>query len=279
MVAEPAYDPFAPTPDPAPAMDLQPEPVSEPEAPVSEPDLGVSEDVTPMAAEPAYDPFALTTDPEPEAASELEDLVAQPEPAAVARAQEVLVESEPVAPTPAAPSFATNDAQTAKPRSVPSVVVTPARYAGVTAALETVSNKDRWIIVSVVAAVLVTGGFIWLATLPAGEPAAIDLNAAPPSAPGVIPETIDAEPAGEAAAPSVVARTAPVETTPAPTVSPVAPAPRPRVVAPARQAAAETPTPAPAPTIETAPLVVEAPPPAQPLPTDPEAPIPTQPQG
>lgn len=167
----------------------------------------------------------------------------------------------------------------AAPRSLPSVVVTPAIYATVSAAIETVTKKDRWIVVVAVLALLITGGFIWLATLPPGGGEPLDLDAPPPAASGltveVVEPTISTEPVGDVAPDPVT----PIENR-TPVRAEVAPAP----TAPARQAAAPVVTPAPPPTtqprpyIETAPLVVEPPTPAQPAPTDNDAPIGTGPQ-
>jgi hypothetical protein len=138
--------------------------------------------------------------------------------------------------------------------------------------------------------VVVTGGFIWLATLPAGDAPPLDMDAPPPAAPGVaIADPVDTTAipaAGEA--PSVVRMeeiTAPV---PAPAEErPAAVASRPTPAAPRsmtptalvrQDAPAAVPVEPDAPNIEPEPLIVPPPTAAQPAPTDPDAPIETRPQ-
>lgn len=236
-------------------------PAAEPVAPV-EADVAVFE---PLIESPPQPPEPELT-PEPAPAAPL-DLVVEPE------------APEPALTAP--PPLSAEVPPAAEPRKLPSVVVTPAIYATVGAALEKVSHKDRWLVFAGIAAVLVTGAFIWLATLPAPRPvdrAPTPALAAPP--PFETPPVAEVE--AEAAVPAT--RPAPVRAEPAPAApvaaEPVAPA-RPRAQAPAASApvaVAPVEAAAPTPRIETAPLVVEPPTAAAPAQSDPEAPIATRPQ-
>ncbi len=253
-----------------PARPSQPEPESEVEV---VPD-SLAEPIEPLAE-------AIAAVAEAPSAPEPEQIEARPSPESrPAAPREVLVEIEPAEPVETLTPPLSGDAQpAAEPRSMPSVVVTPAIYATVSAAIETVTKKDRWIIVAAVVAVLVTGGFIWLATLPSGGASQIDLAAPPPAADGLTVEVVDPAPAPAAApvdrgvaspvpsAPAAEAPTRPAARTPDPVrpTAPVTAAPTPQTVAPQ-------------PYIETAPLAVEPPTAAQPAPSDADAPIPTQPQ-
>jgi hypothetical protein len=106
----------------------------------------------------------------------------QPEPAPAALRPEQIVEVGPAEPVETVPPLTGQAPPPAEPRSLPSVVVTPTLYATVSAAVETVKPQARWIIVAAVLAVVVTAGFVWLATLPAGEAPPLDLDAPPPPA-------------------------------------------------------------------------------------------------
>jgi hypothetical protein len=168
---------------------------------------------------------------------------------------------------------------TAEPRAMPSVVVTPTLYARVEAVVEKVSKKDRWLVAAAIGAVVVTGGFIWLATLPVGDAPALDMDAPPPAAPGAeVPVPVEVTPPPvvvETAAPATAPLTARREPAPL-TVRPPAVSPAPVQTSPALTTPASQPVEAPV--IETAPLVVEPPTTATPAPTDPDAPIETRPQ-
>jgi hypothetical protein len=227
--------------------------------------------------EPGHDPFELTPElPGPEV--EIEPVLvvdADPDPvAAPVPPRETVVEVEAAEPLETgAPLRSETAAPAAAPRSVPSVVVTPAIYATVSAALGSVPKKDRWIVLAAVLAMVVTGGFIWLATLPNHGSPALDLNAPPPAAAGLTVEVVDPPAPIEAGSPPVAE-------------APVAPRERRDAVAPA-QTARPVASPVVAPTalsveprpyIEPAPLVVEAPTAAAPAPSDPDAPIRTEPQ-
>lgn len=222
--------------------------------------------------EPVVEPEVVAPSPEPE------PLVLEPEP--VAAAPEIVVEPETPEPAVTVPPPLSSEARpAAEPRKLPSVVVTPAIYATVGAAIEKVTKKDRWLVVAAVAAIVVTGGFIWLATLPAPQP--VD-DAAGPALVAEAP-LVEQTPPVEAPTP---ARTAPAETASA-SAAPATAAPAP--TAPARPAQTR-PAPAapivvtppveaaPQPSIEIAPLVVEPPTPAEPAPTNPDAPVSTAPQ-
>ncbi len=217
-------------------------------------------------AAPVAEPVVATPAPEP-----------GPEP--IAAAPEIVVEPEVPEPALTQPPPLSSEAKTsAKPRSLPSVVVTPAIYASVGAAMQKVAKNDRWLVVAGIAAVAVIGGFIWLATMPGPQP--VDPTPTPMIAETPVADTpmaADTPPAAVAptpVAPVTGARSAPAAD-PAPT-----PAPEPRRASPpAPVTAAPAPVEAaPRPYIETAPLVVEPPTPAAPPPTDPDAPIATRPQ-
>lgn len=226
-------------------------------APTYEPAVESAEETVEAFTDPKLEPIEIVPE------------VEEPAPARATPAHDEVV-AEPAAPE-AEPEPA--------PRSVPSVVVTPAIYATFNAAIETVTKKDRWIVVVAVLAVLITGGFIWLATLPSGGGEPLDLDAPPPAASGltveVVEPTVSTEPVGDVAPDPVT----PIENR-TPVRAEAAPAP----TAPAREAAAPVVAPTPPPTtqprpyIETAPLVVEPPTAARPAPTDPDAPISTGPQ-
>jgi len=220
----------------------------------------------------------------PAAAAQATRPAARPAPAV-----EIIVEPEaPEQIDPMPPPLSTAQGQTADPRAIPSVVVTPTLYAQVGAVIEKVKTNDTWRIAAVVGAVVVVAGFVWVATLPAGDAPALDMDAPPPAAPGVeTPPTIEAAPApaaepvptvtAEAPEPAIVERAAPAvpatrPARPAPATSATTSQPAPRVVAPP---VSEPVTP---PVIDTAPLVVEPPTAATPAPTDPDAPIATRPQ-
>gem|GEM_PF-4863817 len=208
---------------------------------------------------------------EPVAEPVADPVVATPAP------QEIVIEPE--APEPAVtvpPPLSSEARPAAKPRSLPSVVVTPAIYASVGAAIQKAAKGDRWLILAGLAAVAVIGGFIWLATLPAPQPVA------PAPTPLVQPEApLVEEPAPvETSAPTTASRPRVVEpaaASPAPRFTPrpsaTVPAARPPVVI-----ATPPVEPAPRPYIETAPLVVEPPTPAAPAQTNPDAPVSTAPQ-
>ena len=244
---------------PAAAPEVEPAPVPPVEA----------EAAPEVVASPGAEPAAPPPVPEP---------VSAPAPEPVAAASEMVVEPEEPEPVVTVPPLSEQAKPTAKPRSLPSVVVTPAIYASVGAAMQKVTKKDRWLVIAGIAAVVVIGGFVWLATLPGPQP--VDPTPTPmiAEAPAAdTPMAADAPPAEVAAtpvAPATAARSAPA-------ADPVAtPAPEPRRATPpapvtAAPAPVET---APRPYIETAPLVVEPPTPAAPAPTDPEAPIATRPQ-
>ncbi|MDP3404908.1 MAG: hypothetical protein Q8S03_09470 [Brevundimonas sp.] len=141
-------------------------PTARPVAPEAAPAETV---VTEMAApEPEPEP---QPEPEPEPA---------PEPQPV-RPVEQIVEIEPAEWVETVPPLA-GEVPPAEPRSLPSVVVTPTLYATVSAAVQTVKPKDRWIWIAAFAAMAITAGFVWLATLPGGGSAPLDLDAPPPAA-------------------------------------------------------------------------------------------------
>jgi hypothetical protein len=230
----------------------------------------------PQAATPEPEAAPVAEPPAPEVRPKP---IPEPEPIASAPPQpapEVIVEAEPVVAAPTPPPVA-DEAPAAEPRALPSVVVTPAIYATVSAAIETVTRKDRWMIVAAVVAVLVTGGFIWLATLPGGGSAELDLSAPPPVVEGSTPlpaETlapVEAVSAEEPAAPPVVTAAPAPARTPTPPARTAPRTPAPIVVTP-------PPASTPRPYIETQPLAVEPPTPAQAPPSDPDAPIATRPQ-
>ena len=247
---EPVVEAVAPQPEPD-----APEPVVEAVAPEPEPVVaGFEPWAEPVQAAPGPTPAPQETIVEPEA-------------------------PEPVVTVP--PPLSTEAKPAAKPRELPSVVVTPAIYATVGAAIEKVKKTDLWLIVAAIAAVLVTGGFIWLATLPAPQPVApgptpLVADAAPPAATTVVEEP---PPEIETAAPvRVTSAPAPARAAPAAAAPVTAQPRRPTRAAPVvgvPPAPVET---APRPYIQTAPLIVEPPTPAAPAPADPDAPVSTAPQ-
>jgi hypothetical protein len=183
------------------------------------------------------------------------------------------------------PPLSTDQKAAADPRAIPSVVVTPTLYATVGAVIEKVKTNDTWRLAAVIGALVVTAGFIWLATLPSGDAPPLDMDAPPPAAPGLETPVVDeaapvgaagAMPEAEVATPSTQSVTAVSPTqaavTPRPASQVGATTPAPRVVP---TPPAETATP---PAIETTPLVVERPTAAAPAPTDPDAPMQTRPQ-
>jgi Meckel syndrome type 1 protein len=252
------------------------------------------------AAEPEPPVVEAYVEPEPEAPAEpILETIVEPEPvrpaARPAPAVEIIVEPEaPEQIDTMPPPLSTAQGQTADPRAIPSVVVTPTLYAQVGAVIEKVKTNDTWRIAAVVGAVAVIAGFVWVATLPVGDAPVLDMDAPPPAAPGAeAPLVVEAAPVptsdiaaappatAAASAPPVVERARPAPIAPsAPPTRPAAttdgpttaPAPTPRTVAPP---VAEPVTP---PVIDTAPLVVEPPTAATPAPTDPDAPIATRPQ-
>lgn len=258
-----------------------PDPAATPEiAPAPEPPVQVTVEEIPVVE--AY----VEPEPEPVAEPVLETIV-EPEPirqtASARPTVEIIVEPEApeqIDTLPPPLSGATTGA--ADPRAIPSVVVTPTLYARVEAVMEKVKTNDTWRIAAVAGALVVIAGFVWLATLPAGDAPPLDMDAPPPAAPGaeVLPpiETVPVPvpaPAAEATPPAAVeseAAPAPARAEPTRPVAPrVAPAPAPRVAAPKDESAVP-------PVIETAPLVVAPPTAATPAPTDPDAPIETRPQ-
>jgi hypothetical protein len=183
------------------------------------------------------------------------------------------------------PPLSTDQKAAADPRAIPSVVVTPTLYATFGAVIEKVKTNDTWRLAAVIGALVVTAGFIWLATLPSGDAPPLDMDAPPPAAPGLETPVVDeaapvgaagAMPEAEVATPSTQSVTAVSPTqaavTPRPASQVGATTPAPRVVP---TPPAETATP---PAIETTPLVVERPTAAAPAPTDPDAPMQTRPQ-
>lgn len=241
-----------------------PEPEPEPEA----------------APPPLVEDVVVESPPEPVAAAtpEAETVAAQPAPEPRPVEPEIVIEAAPPEPEVTEPLPSSGKAKPGtRTRSLPSVVVTPAIYASVGAAMQKVAKNDRGLLAAGVAAVAVIGGFVWLATLPAPQP--VDQGPTPMIAetPTLTEEglTEDAPPAAATApAPAAVARPTPAPVTaraqapePRPTTRPAPVVVTPRSV--------ET---APRPYIETAPLVVEPPTPAAPPPSDPEAPIVTRPQ-
>ena len=273
----------------APAAPVEPVTARPPRARKAKP--APAPEPTPKPAEaPVVEAYA---EPEPrvEPAAEpvLETLVeAEPiQPTAPPRsAVEIIVEPEPAEPIQTVPPPLSGAADTgsADPRAMPSVVVTPTLYARVEAVVEKVSRKDRWLVAAAIGATVVTGGFIWLATLPSEGTPPLDMDAPPPAASGTEPTVpVEAEPAPAAEA-SAAEPSAPVATgepeAPTARAEPTAP-PAPVRVQPARPTVQPAPPVAqqpPPPVIEPAPLVVEPPTAATPPPTDPDAPIETRPQ-
>ena len=244
----------------------------------------------PEPVEPLVEPIveALAPDPAPIAPPEPEpepvavEFERVTEPVAPAPApQEIIIEPEASEPAITVPPPLSSEAKpAAKPRSLPSVVVTPAIYASVGAAIQKAAKGDRWLILAGVAAVAVIGGFIWLATLPAPRPVPAGPTPLVAAATSPVEEVAPAEPE----VPAVVEQpraAAPVAVAPAepPVARPSGPASAPVRSSPSVVIAPSAPTAAaPRPYIETAPLVVEPPTPAAPIPSDPDAPVSTAPQ-
>jgi hypothetical protein len=254
-----------------------------------------------------------TPEPAPEAAvapavedAPVVEAYAEPEPLAEP-VMETIVEPEPIRPAPSArptveiivepeapeqidtlpPPLSGATTGPADPRAIPSVVVTPTLYARVEAVMEKVKTNDTWRIAAVAGAVVVIAGFVWLATLPAGDAPALDMDAPPPAAPGaeVLPPVETAPIPATEAPPQPGAVQTEAEATPAPTPAPARVEPtRPAApttapaLSPASGGNAPAVEPARPPVIETAPLVVTPPTAASPAPTDPDAPIETRPQ-
>lgn len=271
----------APKADPVPDVD-----------PVIEPSV-VAEAPSPATPEPIEPEHAASFEPVAEAAFEpiaepVSEFIVEAEPvrpkARPAPAVEIIVEPEAADQIDTVPPpLSTDQKAAADPRAIPSVVVTPTLYATFGAVIEKVKTNDTWRIAAVIGALVVTVGFIWLATLPSGDAPPLDMDAPPPAAPGL--ET----PLADEAAPLAAAEPTPEAEAAAPSTDPVgavrltqpAATARPSVAADSASAApgvtapAETATP---PAIETAPLVVERPTAAAPAPTDPDAPMQTRPQ-
>jgi hypothetical protein len=256
------------------SMIPQARPVAEPEAPeapIEETPSLAPETILPpppLEPEPVIEPvFASVAAPEP---------VVEPEPIVAAPAsQEIVIEPEAAEPAVTVPPLSGDAGPAAKPRELPSVVVTPTLYATMGAAVQNATKGGgRWAIVAAVAALAVIGGFIWLATLPAPRPVA---PVPTPLAAGAAP--LEEPPLAEVETPAAAAPEAasvPAPAAPASAAAPRRPAPSsaaPVVVTPPSAAAT-----APRPYSETAPLVVEPPTPAAPAQTDPDAPIATRPQ-
>jgi hypothetical protein len=306
--AAPAPEPTEASPEPSPPADAiaAPDASIETEAPAavapieSQPDAPEASEPEPVLMEPAQPEPVIASDPavpsDPaapsEALAEVEAVAVEPQPAHAPRpALEIIVEPEaPELIDTAPPLSSPADAAPADPKSMPSVVVTPTLYARVEAVVGKVKRNDRWMAAALIGAVVVTGGFIWLATLPAGDAPPLDMDAPPPAAPGA-----DIVGPGDATdilaaveAPSVVpteaitaAAPAPAEERPTAVVArPTPAAPRAATpTAPVRQdAPAAVPVEPDAPDIEPEPLIVPPPTAAQPAPTDPDAPIETRPQ-
>lgn len=262
-------------------------------------DIGRVAEISPaVETPPTISPEPIETAPVEPVAETIVEPITEP-------ISEVIVEAEPVRPqtrpAPAVeiivepeaadqidtvpPPLSTDQKAAADPRAIPSVVVTPTLYATFGAVIEKVKTNDTWRIAAVVGALVVTAGFVWLATLPSGDAPPLDMDAPPPAAPGLEASVLDepapvaageAQPESEPVAPSSqsveavrlpppVATTRPAATASAPTASPrIAPAP-----------AVEAPV---SPDIETAPLIDDRPTAAAPPPTDPDAPMQTRPQ-
>ena len=225
--------------------------------------------------EPVVEPEAVT--PPPESEPIVVAVEPEPLPEPVVAPQEILV--EPDAPEPAVtlpPPLSSETKPAAEPRKLPSVVVTPAIYATVGAAIEKVTKKDRWLVFAGIAAVVVTGAFIWLATLPAPQPVDAAPSSLVPDAPPIEAAPVSAEVSIPEASPAPT-RAAPLPAAAAP-AAPVIAQPRPSTPARAAPIVIAPVEAAPQPYIETAPLVIEPPTPATPAPTNPDAPIATGPQ-
>ena len=273
----------APKADPVPDVD-----------PVIEPSV-VAEAPPPVTPEPIEPEDAASFEPVAEAVFEpiaepVSEFIVEAEPvrpkARPAPAVEIIVEPEAADQIDTVPPpLSTDQKAAADPRAIPSVVVTPTLYATVGAVIEKVKTNDTWRIAAVIGALVVTAGFIWLATLPSGDAPPLDMDAPPPAAPGLETPLVDeaapvaaagATPEAEVATPSTQSVTAVRPTQAAVTPRPASPS---GATTPASRAAptpqAETVT---SPAIETVPLVVERPTAAAPAPTDPDAPMQTRPQ-
>ncbi len=300
----PGERPLAPDPDAAPETPVEPAaakprrarktaPLATPE--VETPVVEAPAVETPIVEAPIVEAYSEpSAEPGPESIIET---IVEPEPvrpaAAPAPTVEIIVEPEaPEQIDTLPPPLSDATVSPADPRAMPSVVVTPTLYARVEAVMEKVKTNDTWRIAAVAGAVIVVAGFVWLATLPAGDAPVLDMDAPPPAAPGAAAAaaagaetSLPAEAApspSEAPPPAIVepeAATARSEATRAPTrAEPAPPVPpraastsTPRVTSPPAEAAVP-------PVIQTAPLVVEPPTAAAPAPTDPDAPIETRPQ-
>ncbi len=241
-------------------------------APPPRPAAGIlSGSMIPQARSEAAPPPEPIAEPEPIPAPEPEALVAP-------TSGETLIEpDEPEPVTTVPPPLSDEAPPRAEPRSLPSVVVTPAIYAQVGAAFQKAAARSdkRMLVLAGVGVIAVIGGFIWLATLPAPQPVDAVGTAATPEVAVQAPAAAEVAPAAVAAPPPVVRAASPLAAPPAPApAARPAPRPTPRVAAPVVEVPAE---PAPL-AIETAPLVVEPPTPATPPPASADAPISTQPQ-
>lgn len=273
-----------PAPRSAPAADFLTGSMVPPARPAPVAAEAPTEAAPPVEAEAIVPPPPLEPESEPVIEPVFETLAPKPEPVvepAAAAPQEIVIEPEAAEPAVTVPPPLSSDPQpTAKPRELPSVVVTPTLYATMGAAVQKAAKGGRWTIVAGVAAVVIIGGFIWLATLPAPQP--VD-DAPTPLAAGAVP-IIETPLIEEAPPPAAVTASTPTPAAPAPSAAvpaatasgPVPTAPRrPTSSAPIVIAPTET---APRPYIETAPLVVDPPTSAEPAQTDPDAPITTRPQ-
>lgn len=247
-----------------------------------------TEPVEAAASETIVPPPPLEAEPAPVVEPTFEPIAPEPEPqprpelvAAEPLAQEIVIEPEAAEPAVTVPPPLSGEAQpTARPRELPSVVVTPTLYASMGAAVQEVAKGGRWTIAAGVVALLIIGGFIWLATLPAPQPVAGGPTPLAAGAPPIIETPLIQE-----APPPAAATSAPPPSAPAPATVPAASSPAPEATAPRRPAQApaapiviaprQT---APRPYIETAPLVIDPPTPAVPANPDPDAPIATRPQ-
>lgn len=279
---------------------VEPEPVL-PEPVLAEPGMAADPAVDPVP-EPKRKPRATArskAQAEPDPASDVEAVaeagpVAEPivhavfepqvEPVAeVPLERDIVVEPEVPEPAVTVPPPLSSEARpAAEPRAMPSVVVTPAIYATVGAAIQKAAKNDRWLIVVVVLAVLTVGGFVWLATLPG--PAPIDQGEEEPAlaydAVPIDPATPieDVELSSSATASPTPPVSAPAAASSTPAAREPVSAPRPAAPLIVTPPAASASTGTPRPYIETSPLVVEVPTPATAPPSDPEAPIATRPQ-
>lgn len=134
--------------------------------------------IPPRRVAPDIPEPAAVSPSEAEAAPEAPEPAPPPPPPPLER----IVEIEPAEMTETVAPLSGNPEPAVAPRSLPSVVVTPTLYATVGAAIQTVKKNDRWIVVAAVAAVVITAGFVWLATLPAGDAPPLDMDSPPPPA-------------------------------------------------------------------------------------------------